>query len=306
MSGGIVSPATREAVLDAAAKLGYQPNRAARALINGRTGNVGLLVPDLENPYYTEVLKGVSMHLRRTDYHLLLADSDEDTAWEREMLHTLRQSSDGLLICSPRLADADLVTLADPATTVVLNRIVDSLACVTIDPVPGIQQAVQHLAALGHRHIAYVAGPPGSWSDARRREGLAIAEELGVKVDVVQSATPTFDAGTLAGDLALATGASGIIAFNDLLAIGMLNRLLSRGVSVPADVSIIGNDDIAMASMCAPKLTTISSPKERIGQSAAATLLRLLKDRTGASSTPEHILLPAGLTVRASTGVAPQ
>jgi len=308
LANGIVHPKTREAVLQAAAKLGYTPNRAARALINGRTGNLGLIVPDIANPYFTAVVKGILAHVRTTDYQLVLADSVEDTGRERECLDAMLRTTDGLLICSPRLDDAELAARVDSGRTVVINRLIDGLACVTTDPTVGVEQALQHLAALGHKHLAYVSGPPGSWSEQRRQAGLAQAAGLGLEVTTVPSVTPTYTSGLLAADLVLATSATAVIAFNDMLAIGILNRLAARGVRVPDDLSLVGNDDIAMAALCAPALTTVATPKEDLGTLAAELLPRLLAEhyRGAPAAPPPPVIVPAALVVRDSTAVAPR
>ncbi|MDR1852556.1 MAG: LacI family transcriptional regulator [Propionibacteriaceae bacterium] len=301
LGGGIVSETTKAAVLAAASALGYTPNRAARALIGGRTDNIGLLVPDIANPFFTEIVKSVSAHVRRSEYQLLLGSSDEDTAREREMAQALQRTCDGVIACSPRMSDEEVCANADARTTVIVNRLIDGMSCVTADPTSGMEQAVQHLAALGHKHIAYVKGPAGSWSEQRRVEGLKLAQQLGMEVELIQSVTPTYNSGTLAADLVLMSKASAVIAFNDLLAIGILNRLEARGVDVPNDISLIGNDDIDMASMCRPQLTTIASPKEQMGALAAELLPRLLQS---GGAEPEQIVLPATLVVRGSTAVA--
>jgi DNA-binding LacI/PurR family transcriptional regulator len=305
LTGGVVKAETKEAILEAAGRLGYQVNRAARALINGRTGNIGLLIPDIANPYFSEVIKGISRVIRSTDYQLVLADSDEDPGRERDLLEALVRQTDGLIVCSPRLADADVGALVRADVTVFLNRLIPGFHCISVDNAGGIHQALRHLHALGHRRIAYVAGPAGSASELDRRAGLELAPELGLAVTRVETAAPTYGAGTLAGDLVLAGGATAVIGFNDVLSAGVLNRLTARGVDVPGQVSVVGHDGIALAAMTKPELTTVAAPTLRIGELAAETVTRLLARRPDLRPEPEHIVLPATLIVRGSTGVAP-
>ncbi|MDN4476868.1 LacI family DNA-binding transcriptional regulator [Demequina sp. SYSU T00192] len=302
LGGGPVNDATRATIVRVAEELGYRPNRAARELITGRTGTIGLLVPDLGNPYFSEIIKGASSRARAGALPIFVSDTDEDVAREREAIASLRATTDGLLLVSPRGSDEELAALAAGGPTVVVNREVPGLPAVISDAASGIAQALQHLGALGHTRVAYVTGPHGSWSDHRRREGLASATGLGIEIVHVPAATPTFHSGVLAADLVLTTGATAVIAFNDLIAIGVLDRLAARGVRVPHDLSVVGHDDIAMASMCSPHLTTIAVPKERMGSMAADMLLRTL-DRRGASDDRDpSVLLPSTLIVRDSTG----
>ncbi|MDN4478565.1 LacI family DNA-binding transcriptional regulator [Demequina lignilytica] len=309
LSGGPVNAATRDLVRRTAETLGYQPNRAARELITGRTGALGLLVPDLGNPYFTEVIKGASSRSRTSSYPIFVSDTDEHVAREHETIASLRHNTDGLILCSPRGTDEELLALAQTGPTVMVSRHVPGVPSVMGDAAAGIEQALQHLGALGHRKVAYINGPAGSYSEGRRSAGLAAAQALGIEVVEVPAAAPTFDAGVLAADLVLTTGATAIIAFNDLIAIGVLNRLTSRGIRVPEDMSLVGHDDIPMASMCTPNLTTIAVQKERLGFTATDLLLRLLDQRAARSSATEPddtcLQLPSMLVVRGSTGVAP-
>ncbi|WP_144268069.1 LacI family DNA-binding transcriptional regulator [Demequina sp. NBRC 110055] len=310
LSGGPVNSATRESVRRAARELGYQPNRAARELITGRTGALGLLVPDLGNPYFSDVIKGASARAKMGGYPIFVSDTDEDVAREHETIESLRANTDGLLLCSPRGTDAEIAALAAQGPTVIINRQVEGVPAVMGDAAAGIEQALQHLGAVGHRRVAYVNGPTGSWSENRRSAGLAAAESLGIDVVQVPAAGPTFHAGVLAADMVLTTGATAVIAFNDLIAIGILNRLTARGVKVPDDISLVGHDDIAMASMCSPHLTTVAVQKERLGQTATDLLFRLMKQAHEANgditaSTDGPVQLPSMLVVRGSTGLAP-
>lgn len=306
---GLVSPSTRARVEEAARALGYHPNRAARGLITGRTGNLGLIVPDLANPLFGAAVKGVQAAARAADYSVFIADSDEDASAEPGLLRALAKDVDGVVLCSPRTPDAELAEVGTDPPVVLMNRRVGGYPAVTVANADGMRQAVEHLAALGHRRVAYVAGPRSSWSNGQRERGLrATAEATGVELVHLGHFPPRFDGGVAAADLAIASTATAVIAYNDVVALGLLSRLGVRGVPVPAAISVLGCDDIPMSAMTHPALTTVSVPQHEAGRAAVAMLLALLTDGvvgdTAGADTP-HRELPTQLIVRATTGVAP-
>src|SRR5690349_12930069 len=253
LTGGRVSPATRETVVAAAERLGYQPNRAARGLITGRTGNLGLIVPDLRNPCFADVAKGVTARARSVNCGVFISDTDEDVAAELEAIATLGRNTDGVLLSAPRSGDAELREEADPESTVLVHRRVPGMLSVAADIADGTRQAVGHLRALGYRCIAFVAGPGESWAGQQRLTALA---ELtaGDDTEILRlgAVAPTFQGGVLAGDLLLAGPATAVLAYNDLVAIGLLHRLAARGVAVPDRMSVVGYTDISLAAMSHP------------------------------------------------------
>lgn len=294
----LVSPATRARVQAVARRLGYEPNRAARGLITGRTGNLGLIVPDLSNPFFATVVKGVQAAARAADYSVFIADTDEEARAELELLRALSKQVDGIVLCSPRTPDAELLDAGTDPPAVLLNRRLGGRACVTVDNADGMRQAVEHLAALGHRRIAYAAGPRTSWSNGERERGLrASVAATGLDLAHLGHFPPRFDGGVVAADLALASGATAVIAYNDVIALGLLSRLGARGVAVPGRMSVVGCDDIGMSAMTHPALTTVSVPQHEAGRATVALLLALLADPDGG----EDRELPTHLIVRATT-----
>lgn len=292
---------TLQRVLEAARDLGYHPNRAARALITGKTGNIGVVVPDISNPFFASMLKGSSARARESGHVLFLADTEEDSALEESLVAAMARQVDGLVLCSPRLAGARLVELLGGLPSVLVNRTESDLPSVVMDSGDGARQAVEHLAALGHRRVAYLSGPGTSWSNRQRLQGLlGAAEAAGVEVAELGPFTPRFASGLQAADLVLADGATAVIAYNDLMALGVLARLQARGVRVPEDLSVVGCDDIAMAAMATPPLTTVVMPMEAAGRAAIDVLLGRLQDPTG-SSALGHRSLGTQLLVRSST-----
>ena len=299
----LVNRATRVRVEAAARELGYQPNRAARGLITGRTGNLGLVVPDLANPFFASVVKGAQAAARIADYSVFIADTDEEAGVEAGLLRALSKQVDGTILCSPRAPDAELAELTD-STIVLVNRRAAGRPSVTVDNVDGMRQAVEHLAALGHRRVAFAAGPRTSWSNGERERGLSSASDAaGVDLVHLGHFPPQFEGGVAAADIALASGATAVIAYNDLVALGLLSRLGVRGVAVPDDFSVVGCDDIATSAMTHPALTTVSVPKREAGRVAVALFLATLAD--DGIGGPDHRELPTQLIVRATTDVPP-
>jgi LacI family transcriptional regulator len=173
---------------------------------------------------------------------------------------------------------------------------------VVIDSPDGIGQAVEHLVSLGHRDIVYVSGPVTSWSNQARWQAMRrAADKHGLEVRKVGPFPPGRDSGTAAADAVLNTGATACVVFNDLLAIGLLTRLAERGVAVPAQLSVVGCDDIFGADFCHPPLTTLNGPAEQAGRAAVSLLLGRLGDH-GVPAARRAVLLPTHLTVRESTG----
>ncbi|WP_433721070.1 LacI family DNA-binding transcriptional regulator [Actinoplanes sp. CA-051413] len=300
----LVRAETRERVQRSAAELDYSPNRAARGLITGRTGNLGLIVPDLGNPFFPGVVKGIQARAREADYAVFLADTDEDPAAEAQLVRTLAKQVDGIVLCSPRMSEQELRGVAALTPVVLLNRRVGRLPAITFDNVDGMRQAVTHLTALGHRRIAYVAGPRASWSNRERVRGLRLAiAAAGAELVEVGPVQPQFDGGVAAADQVLAAGVTAVIAYNDVIALGLLSRLNARGIAVPATISVLGFDDIALSAMVHPSLTTVGLPMKSCGRAGVDLLLGLLQDPDKYGSTRRE--LGTQLMVRGSTGPAP-
>ena len=300
----MVRPETRGRVQRAADELGYYPNRAARGLITGRTGNIGLIVTDLTNPFFPSVVKGVQSRAGEADYSVFLADSGEDPVVEAGLVRALSKQVDGILLCSSRMGAEDLLAASGNTLTVMLNRRAGRIPAVTIDNSDGIREAMAHLAALGHRRVGYVAGPAASWSNRERLRGLRTGTDaVGLELVQVGSVAPQFTGGVAAADLVLAADVTAVFAYNDLIALGLLNRFAARGVSVPADISVIGVDDIVFSEMVSPSLTTLVQPKEQIGRVGVELLLDLMAEIGPASTVRRQ--LSSRLAVRDSTGPAP-
>lgn len=299
----VVRESTRTTVQRAADRLAYAPNRAARGLITGRTSNLGVIVPDLANPFFPGVVKGVQARAHDADYAVFLADTDEDTAAEARLVRALAKQVDGVVLCSPRMSEADLQAIVDETTLVLCNRRIGHTPSITFDNSGGMRQAASHLRALGHQRVAWVGGPKASWSNKERARGLRAAVTAArLELTLVGHFPPHFEGGIAAADLVVAAGVTAVVAYNDLMALGLISRFRDRGLVVPEDISVVGIDDIPFSTMSSPALTTVALPKEEAGRAAVDLLLSLLQRPDDADGARRE--LPAQLLVRASTGVA--
>ena len=301
---GRVHAATKERVEAAAKQLGYIPTNRQLTRRDERPKAVALLLPDIGNGFFIEIARGVQHELRTAGYALLLVDTQEDLGLEASYLEELRSSVAGFILTATRLGDEVLSKAAAVSPLVTINRTTPGVPTVIIDTPSGVQQAVEHLYSLGHRDIAYIAGPLNSWSNQRRWSALQeSAKTLAVSVRMLGPYHPSKSSGAAAADAMLNSGATACITFNDYIAIGMLVRLKERGVDVPGDVSIVGCDDTFGADFCSPPLTTLTSHAEQAGRAATDMLLSSVNPRYARIRT--RIDLATHLTIRASTGPAP-
>ncbi|MEO3883940.1 LacI family DNA-binding transcriptional regulator [Nonomuraea sp. B5E05] len=291
----LVNPATRSRVLAAADDLGYRPNRAARALTTGRTFNMGLIVADIANPFFPPLIKAAQAQARGRDYHVFVADTDEDPRVEEELIRTFAKQVDGVLLCSPRLSNRMIERLAEDVPFAVVNRRVKGMPAVLMNVAQGAKHALEHLTGLGHRRIALVSGPIGSWT-SNEMQGVA-AEAPGLDLVFFGPNQPTEAGGlAVAADVA-ACGATAVLAYNDLVALGLIEGLSAMEIGVPDQVSVIGFDDILPGRLNRPKLTTVAMPAAAAGRMAVDLLLQ--SGGEGATVT-----LDTALIVRESTGRA--
>lgn len=296
-----VNTVTRETVRRAADTLGYQPSPQARSLLSGRSWTVMLLVPDVTNPFFFGLIRGVQRRAAEAGYHQVVVDTEESPDVESVQLLAARKSVDGVVVAASRLADDELVRAAQRVPLVTINRSAPGVASVVIDTPAAVRAAVGHLAALGHRDLAYLSGPATSWSDERRWQAVArSARARGCSARRLGRRAPTRAAGQQAAAEVLASGVGAVLTYNDLQAIGLLGGLHALGAAVPGRVSVVGCDDIFGADFCSPALTTVAAPVEEAGRLASALLLEQLAPGAG-PSRPNHVV-PARLVVRASTG----
>ncbi|MGH3358032.1 MAG: LacI family DNA-binding transcriptional regulator [Nocardioidaceae bacterium] len=298
---------TAEAIQQAVDELGYVPNAIARSLKSGRHGTVGVVVPDITNPYFAAVVKGMERVARSAGVRMLLANSDESTDTEADVLDDLVDRVDGLIIAPATENDESPPRLRRQGIPLVfLDREIggdEPVDAVLVDNVGGARAAADHLVGLGHRRIAMINGPVDTTPGRGRREGfLAALEAAGVDLD------PDHD---LNGDfrepsgrrltlqlLSLSRPPTALFVANNAMTVGALKALQEMRVDVPRAISVIGFDDIVLGSLLNPPLTCISRPDVQQGALAMRLLLGRLDD---ADSKPSRVVLDTELTVRGST-----
>jgi LacI family transcriptional regulator len=296
-----VDPALAAKVMEVARALRYEPSRLARGLALGRTHTVALVVPDLENPMFQGALRGLSRAAGEDGYRVLVADSAENVEEEAILAQEARRRCDALVLCAPRMPEEQLIALLPAlAPAVLLNRDVPvhPVPVVSVDYAAGIADLLAHLHALGHRRIAYLAGPTNSAANGERLDGLRRRSAALRDVEIQELACGAmFDDGHAAVPNVLGADVTAVMAFNDIVALGFLGGCHDRGVSVPATLSVTGFDDIPEAAHALPALTTVRQPLSDKG----AIAVRLLLD----DAEPQVRVLPTELVVRGSTGPAP-
>lgn len=299
-----VDPAIAAKVTRAVAALKYSPSEAARSLVRGRSHTVALLVPDLENPMFQGILKGLTVAAAKDGYRVLVADSAESVDIEAEIAWEARSKCDALVLVSPRMPDAELDQLIQRAApVVVVNRGVRDVgtAQLSVDYASAVKELGEHLVGFGHTRIAYVGGPAHSYANELRLQGLAEFARSHSDVELLTvHAGSSMEDGYDAADHVLETGATAAIAFNDLVALGVLSRVREVGVGVPEDLSIAGIDDIPQSRFAAPPLTSMSVPRTEIGRQAWNRLRDVVDGHAGA---PGLFYRPT-LVARDSTGPA--
>ena len=308
----MVNAATAERVLAAASELGYTPNPIARSLKTNRSFTVAVLLPDLTNPLFPPMVRGIEDELAEAGFTALIANTDNHPDRALAALETMRiRQADGCIAATATRDDGLLTDAARELPMVLINRRVVSHAipAVVADDRSGVRQGVEHLAALGHEHIAYVAGPQWLSTGADRHEAFVAAlRGVGLEPDpklVSFGEGFTEEQGALSLHALLETGAqfSALVAGNDLMALGCYDALVERGLSCPDDVSVVGFNDMPFADKFNPPLTTVRIPHYEMGRRAARLLLGLLE---GDGAAPgEDIVLPVELVLRASTAPAP-
>jgi LacI family transcriptional regulator len=307
-----VDPAIAERVRATAVELDYRPNQVARSLALGRTQTIGYVVPDLTNPSFHGGLRGLSRAAAEQGYRVLVADSAEHAEEEPVLALETRRRCDAVVLVAPRMSEDDLARLLpELQPAVLLNRVVAGadLPQLDVDWASGIRDLVRHLTGLGHRRIAYLQGPPASRSNTARE--LALAAVADIEVITIPCGAMFPDGHAAAGQV-LDARVTAVIAFNDVVALGLLGALHELGTDVPGALSLVGFDDIPFAAYTWPPLTTAWVPQEQMGRLAWQRLSALLASgaeggATGAGGAggDAPVLLRPRLVVRGSTGRAP-
>ena len=303
-----VSEEVRERIIALSEEHGYRPNRLARALRLKRSHVIGTIIPDIANPFFATLFRGIEDALAPRDFSVILANTDDDPVREQRSLDMLRgRQVDGLILATARRYDRAIAALAaEGFPFIMVNRHTDQLeaSAVVPDDYNGAIAAVEHLIALGHRRIAHIAGPDSISTGHKRRLGYAAAMRRHALPDdpTLVVAGSYREAGgyeAMRALLALPEPPSAVFAVNDLAAAGALRAIREAGLRVPRDVAIVGFNDLALVAQTNPRLTTLHVPLHALGVAAAERLLAALGGRI---DSPELIAMPVELVCRESTG----
>jgi LacI family transcriptional regulator len=308
-TSSLVNPDTIRRVQAAAQELRYQPNAIARGLKTARSMSVGVLLPDLTNPLFPPIVRGIEEVLAAGGYTTLIANTDNDPERQVALFDTLRaRQVDGVIAATARRDDRLFLNAhKDGVKIVLVNRRVtgSGIPSVTGDDHDGVAMAVRHLIELGHTRIAHVAGPADTATgQSRLRAYQQTLEDAGLTADPTLIATAaefTESDGAAATRAMLDTAdpaPTAVVAGNDMIALGCLDVLAERGLRCPDDISLVGFNDMAFVDRLSPPLTTVRVPHYEIGSEAA----RMLLERLANPDVPaKSITLPVTLVVRGST-----
>jgi Transcriptional regulators len=300
-----VSDKLRQQIIEIAKEIDYQPNQIARGLATNQTNTVGLVVPDNTNPFFAQIARGVEDQAYETGYNIFLINTVEDPAREQKALDSLwGKGVDGLILCSSRLPDSRLKKEIEHfSAAVLLNRElkvpIRTAISINLNDRRSGELAVGHFINQGRRNIAYINGPESSHSGQKRLEGFKMGlEAANFSFDdrPVERSAPDTQSGYDAARKLLTANPDidAIYAFNDLVAVGALMYCLEHGKRVPQDIAIIGNDDIPLAAMIRPQLTTLHFNEMYIGRLIMRTLLEMVTGET----SPTTIQIEPELYIR--------
>ncbi|NYI40189.1 LacI family DNA-binding transcriptional regulator [Demequina lutea] len=304
-----VNAATVRRVRRAAKQLGYMPNAMARGLRTRSSMTIGVIVPDLMNPIFPPMVRGIDSYLAPRGFSAFVVNTDGKDAAERTLFESLMERQvDGFIVAT---GHTDHVLMADALARGVLAVMVNreahgvSFPSVTGDDARGIHEVVAHLSELGHRRILHLAGPRGfSTSEIRESAFQAACSQTGAAGRVVPTSSYSIDAGQSALDVVLDQGVDGftaVVAANDLLALGAYHSLRMHGLDCPGDISVVGFNDMPFAGDFLPPMTTVRSPHFEMGVEAARLLLEQI---ASGQSSAVSVKLPVALVVRGSSGPA--
>ncbi len=301
---GRVNAETAAKVFAAARELGYRSS-SLPGLSSRRTGAIALVVTDITNPFYAEIIRGVHEAAHELGFRVLLSHTQEQAEAEQTWVENELDAVEGIVLASSRMSDRAIRTLAKQKPVVVLNRRLPEVPSLLIDNPRGMRRAVEHLGELGHTSVTYLAGPESSWTDGVRWQAMREAGyELSLRVRRIgPSNTPTMQAGFGRAREVVEQSATAVVAYNDVLAIGLMKGLRRLGVGVPQDISVVGFDNVLLAEVTEPELTTVAAPLRSQGVTAVRNLVAMIG---GATSSGAPVLMPVKLVVRASTGPPPR
>jgi DNA-binding LacI/PurR family transcriptional regulator len=304
-----VSAKSREAVLQAIEELGYRPNVIARSLVQRRTRILGVMVSDLRNPFFGEVVSGIQVRAEELGYRVLFNTGDRVPNLEEAAVESLLElRADGLILAAPRVGDEFIERTCRAVPVVVLNRDTSATCSdsVTNDNIAGAGLAVEHCVTLGHTRIAHIDGGAGAGAGVRREGYLQAMRRLGLERNILTvEGAFTENGGYVAARALLERSPvpTAIFAANDICAIGAMRALEEAGLRTPADVSVVGYDNTSLAALRQVSLTSVHQFGADIGRLGVECLFERME---GTRSNPRHEVVAPTLVVRATTGPPPR
>lgn len=304
-----VGSETRQNVLKIINRLGYRPSAIARSLVTQKTRTIGLVIPDITNPFFADITRGVERVAYSEGYHVFLCNAEEDPLRELTVIQSLEENRvDGLILCGSRLKDEKLIDLLGRLpVTVLINRSLcqtdeNTFNSVIIDDDRSGWLATHHLIQRGHQRIGFLAGPPASFSGSGRHKGyLAAMQDAGISLEPgwTSNCQPSVEGGYEMTHQLLAKypNLTALFCFNDLVAVGAIQACSEMKRRIPKDFAIVGHDDIPLAALVSPALTTCRVPRHELGARAVNALLERLR---GFSGGCQQIVLQPELIIRES------
>lgn len=299
---GRVSTATAQRIFDVADRIGYRSKTIAPFDPSNRfSGLIAFVVADLSNPVFAEYARSAQHECFTNNLGLLVIDSEENAAIERDAIRLAYSHIDGIILGSSRLSDAGIRKLAQTKPVIAMNRSIRGIQSVIADASQGLEQAMEHLTELGHGAITYLGGPESSWQDGVRWRTLSsLCSRRNIKLHRVSGRAPSFSGGYRCREEFLNNPTTAVVAYNDTMAIGFVASLHAKGIKVPEQISVVGIDDVQFSSLVSPALSTVRMPRKELGSRAVDEMVSLLHNLKRAEKL-QPIILNSTFIPRAST-----
>ncbi len=306
-----INQETKQKVLVAIEQLNYRPNKLARNLRKLESKTIVAVVPDISNMFFSDIIRGIEGVARENGYHVLLGNTFNDTNREIDYIELIKEKlADGVILLTARIPMQQIVEIAEELPVVLACEYIDGadVPTVTIDNISSARKAVNHLIALGHRRIGFISGPLQVIVSRDRLKGYHqghLQHDLPIDESLVQEGDFTVESGYRMATrlLALTSPPTAIFAANDEMAIGAIQAIREKGFRVPEDIAVVGFDDIRLATLFDPPLTTVSQPKLEIGSKAAEILLKIINHEP---VERRQVVLSDQLIIRQSCGYQQQ
>lgn len=291
----------REEILAVARDQGYQTNRAARELVTGTSAFIGVAIVDITNPFIPPLIREIDERIRGIGRVPLLLDLSSAGASAASELRNLAMQAAGLIIVAPRLADEELRGAVGEVPTLFVNHQLQGFPSVLCENTSALHEAANKLAELGHRRLLAIAGPEGSWAARQRADALEVwaAGRTDIELVMLGPIEGAFDSGRALSRRIVGSGSTGILAFDDVIACGVIAGLLEEGHAVPGEFSVVGCDDVLLARTTTPQLSTVTAPVEELGAAIARTLTAMLNSEPAEDVVCQGVFVARGTTAAA-------